>query len=347
MAPFNSTLIIAEVRVNHNGNLDQACQLIDVAAAAGVDIVKFQTFSADRIVLEDTPKAAYQKVNDGKGTQHSMLKRLELSHNDHLQLIDHCRQMEVEFLSTGFDEISLKMLIDLGIKRVKIPSGEITNKPYLEAAVSHGLPVILSTGMSTLNEVVAAVEVMTKAGLHSEMLTVLHCTSNYPARDEDLNLRAMETLRDEIGVDIGYSDHSEGIAASIVAASMGAVVIEKHITLDRDLPGPDHAASIEPDALKNLVNFIRRKDVMLGSSKKQPSLNELETAKVARKSIVTRTAIKAGEKFTENMLTVKRPGTGLSPMHWDDVIGCTSRHDLPAHHILNMDDIEVFDTQDN
>lgn len=347
MNPTSTTLIIAEIGVNHDGNMEQAIRLIDVAAAAGVDVVKFQTFSADRLVMEDAPKAMYQQENDGEGSQYSMLKRLELSYGNHLQLINHCRQAGVEFLSTGFDQISLKMLVDLGIKRIKIPSGEMTNKPYLQAAASHGLPVILSTGMCTLDEVVASVAVMTEAGLPTEMLTVLHCTSNYPARDEDLNLRAMDTLRQHLGVQIGYSDHSEGIVASIVAASMGAVIIEKHLTLDQSLTGPDHAASIEPLALSQLVDSIRRKDVMLGSSKKQPSFSEIETARVARKSIVTCTEIKAGDEFSSRNLAIKRPGTGMSPMRWDDVLGCTAQRDLPAHYMLDVDDIEGFDEQDD
>lgn len=314
------TQIIAEIGVNHDGSLEQAFRLIDCCVEAGVDVVKFQTFSADRLVLPDAPKADYQIKQDGAGSQYEMLKRLELSLEDHHVLMEYCQTKKVEFLSTGFDEINLAMLVELGIKQIKIPSGELTNLPYLKTAASYRLPILLSTGMATMDEVEAAVSALLDHGLAKENLTILHCTSSYPAADEDLNLNAMITLKNHFDVAIGYSDHSEGIEASIVAASMGASVIEKHVTLDRGLPGPDHKASIEPDEITALVKTIRRKDLMLGSSLKTPSASELNTAKVARKSIVAKRDIKKGERLTPENLMQKRPGTGLSPMLWDEVI---------------------------
>lgn len=331
------TTVIAEIGVNHDGDIDQAMKLIDCAADAGADIAKFQSFSADRLVHRDAPKARYQQKQDQSGSQYDMLKRLELSEQDHRDLIEKCRQRGIEFLSTGFDEDTLAMLVSLGISRIKIPSGELTNLPYLRAAASHGLPLIISTGMATMREVRDAVEAVLNSGAEREKLCLLHCTSNYPAADDELNLRAMLTLGEAFSVRVGYSDHSVGITASMVAASMGATIIEKHLTLDRNLPGPDHAASIEPDEMTSLVEFIRRKDIMLGSEEKKPSEAEMEIALVARKSIVARRAIRAGEPFDTSNLTVKRPGNGLSPMLWDMIINTVAHRDYQPDEMIERE----------
>lgn len=322
------TMIIAEVGVNHNGSLDIAKQLIDICANAGVDIVKFQTFSAEKLVSKRAQKAEYQIQNDGSGSQLDMLKKLELSDADYREIKEYCDKKNVEFLSTAFDEEALEYLVNLGVKKIKIPSGELTNLPYLRYASSFRLPVLLSTGMASLNEVSASVEVLLESGLTKDLLTILHCTSSYPAEDENLNLNAMKTMRDKFGVQIGYSDHSQGIVASLVAASMGAEVIEKHITLDRNLRGPDHKASIEPNELDELVNLIRRKEVMAGSYQKQPTENELKVAKVARRSIVAFKKINKGDVLSLENICTKRPGTGLSPMIWDDIINTIAIKDF-------------------
>ena len=331
---MKTTRIIAEIGVNHNGSLDRALALIDVCANAGADVAKFQTFSAERLVSPDAPKAEYQVRQDGEGRQFEMLKRLELSAEDHHVLMTHCAKCGIEFLSTGFDDIDLDMLVRLGIKRIKIPSGEMTNLPYLRAVASYRLPVLMSTGMATMEEVEASASVLLAEGVPKDELTVLHCTSSYPAPDEELNLNAMITMRDKLGVSVGYSDHSEGIEASVIAASMGAEVIEKHITLDRGLPGPDHQASIEPDELREMVRIIRRKDVMAGSPVKTPSASEQNTAAVARKSIVASKTITKGELLTDSNLTLKRPGTGLSPMRWDDVINTRAVKDFQPDELI-------------
>lgn len=317
---MSPTSIIAEIGVNHNGSLDVALDLIDQCSAAGADIIKFQTFSAERLVSRDAPKADYQIKLDGEGNQLEMLKRLQLSYDDHRVLLEHCVGNGVEFLSTGFDEVDLKMLIQLGIKRIKIPSGEMTNLPYLRTVASYQLPVLMSTGMATMEEVEASISALFDAGLNKHNLTILHCTSSYPAPDDELNLNAMSTMQKYFSLPVGYSDHSEGIEASVIAACLGATVIEKHVTLNRQLPGPDHFSSIEPEKLAELVKMIRRKDVMLGSAVKTPSTSELTNARVARKSIVASQRIKKGELLTKSNITLKRPGLGLSPMQWDQVI---------------------------
>jgi len=333
------TRIIAEIGVNHNGSLQQALDLIDMCSITGADVVKFQTFSAERLVSPDAPKANYQIKQDGEGSQFEMLKRLELSHQDHHVLMKHCSQKNIEFLSTGFDGIDLEFLVRLGIKEIKIPSGELTNLNYLRDVASYKLPVLMSTGMATMTEVEAAVSILLAEGLDKDHLTLLHCTSSYPAADEELNLNAMISMQKHFDVTVGYSDHSDGIEASIIAASMGAQVIEKHVTLDRQLPGPDHYASIEPPQLKELVRFIRRKDVMMGSSEKVPSLQELNTAAVARKSIVAKVDIKKGDVLTDMNITLKRPGTGLSPMLWDSVINTVAVRDFKADEQIYIETI--------
>lgn len=330
------TRIIAEIGVNHNGSLEQALRLIDACANAGADVVKFQTFSAERLASRDAPKADYQIKQDGKGSQVEMLKRYELSYEDHKILLNHCSKRRVQFLSTGFDEIDIEMLVKLGIREIKIPSGEITNLPYLRAVSSHKLPILMSTGMSTLEEVEQAVSVLFNEGSRKSDLTILHCTSSYPALDEDLNLNAMVAMQRYFDVAVGYSDHSLGIEASIIAASMGAEVIEKHVTLNRSSPGPDHQSSVEPKELKELVRIIRRKDIMVGSPIKAPSYAELSTAVVARKSIVAKKDIKKGELLTADNITSKRPATGLSPMLWDDVINTFAVKNFKADEHISI-----------
>ena len=325
---MSPTRIIAEIGVNHNGSLEMALDLIEKCANAGADIVKFQTFSAQRLASRDAPKADYQIKQDGEGSQFEMLKRLELSDDDHRVLIQHCIDNRVEFLSTGFDEIDLEMLVNLGITQIKIPSGEMTNLPYLRAVASYQLPVLMSTGMATMEEVEASISALLDAGLQRNNLTILHCTSSYPAPDNELNLNAMIAMQRHFGLPVGYSDHSEGIEASVIAACLGATVIEKHVTLDRRLPGPDHLASIEPKNLTELASIIRRKDVMMGSALKIPSKSELDIAKVARKSIVAGQDIRNGDLLTKNNIALKRPGTGLSPMQWDKVIGTRAVRDF-------------------
>ena len=316
------TLIIAEAGVNHNGDLDLARQLVDVAADAGADIVKFQTFKADRLVTPTAVKAQYQAQFTGaQESQFEMLQRLELSQAMHLDLMARCAQRSIQFLSTGFDIPSLDMLAELGMGCFKIPSGEITNLPYLRHVGRYRLPVILSTGMSDLKEVAAAMDALVQAGTVRSEITLLHCSTEYPTPMVDVNLHAMLTLGRELGVPIGYSDHTQGIEVAIAAVAMGATVIEKHFTISRKLPGPDHKASLEPEELKAMVAAIRNIEQAMGDGIKRPCAGELDNLPVARKSIVAARPIRVGELFSEENLAVKRPGTGLSPMTWDRVIG--------------------------
>lgn len=332
------TLIIAEAGVNHNGSLDLARQLIDAAAAAGVDYVKFQTFRADKLVTRTARQAAYQSRNLGHGeeSQYTMLKRLELSPDDHRALIDHCNTKGVEFLSTAFDLESIAFLDSLGLPLWKVPSGEITNFPYLRAIGLTGKPVILSTGMATLDEIEAAVGVLTRFGTPRNGITLLHCTTEYPAPKDQVNLRAMQTMHKRFGLPVGYSDHTEGIEIPVAAVAMGATVIEKHFTLDRNLPGPDHKASLEPDELTAMVRQIRAVESALGNGVKEPTPAERPNIPIARKSIVAATAIQRGELFTEENLTAKRPGTGLSPMLWESVVGQTAPHDFEPDQPIEL-----------
>ena len=316
------TLIIAEAGVNHNGDLALALQLIDVAANAEADVVKFQTFSADRLVTTHARKADYQKETTAADeSQHAMLRRLELTRDMHETLIAHCRARGIGFLSTAFDIESVELLVQLGLDCFKIPSGEITNLPYLRQVGRYGRPVILSTGMATLGEIEAALEVLEQAGTLRDRITVLHCNTEYPTPMADVNLRAMLAIRDAFGVAIGYSDHTAGIEVAIAAVALGATVIEKHFTLDRNLPGPDHRASLEPEELTAMVSAIRHIEEALGDGIKRPSTSELKNQAVARKSLVAACAIRAGEAFSERNLAAKRPGTGLSPMRWDELLG--------------------------
>lgn len=316
------TLIIAEAGVNHNGDFELAKQLIDAAAAAGADIVKFQTFNANRQVTRTAKKADYQtQTTDSKESQHAMLHRLELTETMHHQLIAHCATRNIGFFSTGFDIESVDLLVSLGQDRFKIPSGEITNLPYLRHIGQLGKKVILSTGMATLGEIEAAIEVLDQAGTPRAQLTVLHCTTEYPTPMNEVNLRAMQSIHAAFGVAVGYSDHTQGIEVAIAAVAMGATIIEKHFTLDRNLPGPDHQASLEPEELKAMVAAIRNIEVALGDGIRRLTPSEARNKPVTRKSLVASRAIKAGEVFTAENLTTKRPGTGISPMRWDEMLG--------------------------
>jgi N,N'-diacetyllegionaminate synthase len=322
------TLIIAEAGVNHNGDIEMALKLVEVAAEAGADFVKFQTFSADRLVTASAIKADYQiAATDGNESQLNMLRRLELGNEEHAKIVEKCRACSIGFLSTGFDIESVDFLIRLGIPFIKIPSGELTNLPYLRYVASLGLPAVLSTGMAELEEVAQAIVALEAAGLPRSRLTVLHCTSEYPAPFADVNLQAMLEMRSAFGVEVGYSDHTKGIEVSIAAVAMGARIIEKHFTLDCDLPGPDHRASLPPEQLVAMVRAIRNVELALGNGDKRPSEAELKTKAVARKSIVAARPIRAGELFSNDNLTVKRPGTGISPMRWDDLISRVALRD--------------------
>lgn len=323
------TLIIAEAGVNHNGDVAMACALIDAAADAGADLVKFQTFDADRLVTGSARKADYQtKTTAADESQRDMLKRLELSAAMHEQLIAHAARRGIEFFSTAFDLDSLDYLMELGMARIKVPSGEITNLPYLRKVGGYGKPVILSTGMANLGDIEAALAVLEAAGTPRDQITVLHCSTEYPAPMAEVNLLAMPSLALAFGVRVGYSDHTEGIEVAIAAVALGACVIEKHFTLDRALPGPDHRASIEPDELARMVRSIRNIELALGDGIKRPSASEEKNRLVARKSLVAARAIAKGEPFSEQNLVAKRPGTGISPMRLDELLGRPAARDF-------------------
>lgn len=331
---MSKIIIIAEAGVNHNGSLEKAIEMVDVAKKAGADFVKFQTFDSAKLATSGAAQAEYQARNIGEpSSQLDMLKKLELSHSDHLQIKAYCENIGIGFFSTAFDLASVSFLHDLGLKLWKIPSGELTNLPYLEQIAGYGCPTIISTGMATLEEIGQALDVFLKK-LPKEKLTVLHCTTDYPAKMSDINLNAMKTIQTKFDVSIGYSDHSLGIEVPIAAVAMGARVIEKHFTLDRNLPGPDHKASLEPLELKQMVDAIRNIEIALGSSEKKPNLIELENRKVARKSIVALKNIQKGEIFSENNLTTKRPGTGLSPMLWYTLLGKKAERDYKADDLI-------------
>lgn len=316
------TLIIAEAGVNHNGSIEIAKQLIDVAAEAGVDYVKFQTFSADRLVSKEATMAEYQQNNMHKvTTQHEMLKKLELSLDQHKILIDYCATKGVRFFSTAFDLESIDFLGSLHLGLWKVPSGEITNYPYLKRIANYREPVILSTGMSVYQEISDAVNLLIDNGVSKDMITILHCNTEYPTPMEDVNLYAMQYLKDKFNVRVGYSDHTIGIDVPVAAIALGAAVIEKHFTLSRSMEGPDHKASLEPEELKAMVTSIRNIEKALGKYDKQVTYSEEKNICIARKSIVAACKIDKGELLTEQNLTVKRPGYGLSPMKWPEVIG--------------------------
>lgn len=339
---MSRVFIIAEAGVNHNGDLDLARRLVDAAAEAGADAVKFQTFKAERLASHLAPRAEYQKENlgaDGAQDQVSMLRRLELDEAAHSELIACCRARGIEFMSTPFDHESIALLERLGIARYKIPSGEVNNLPYLRRIAALGKPVILSTGMCTMEEVHAAINALTSAGQDPRRLAILHCNSGYPTPDADVNLRAMQTLgRSLPGVaGVGYSDHTIGLEAAFAATALGAIIIEKHFTLDRSLPGPDHKISLLPHELTAMVTGIRRIETMLGSPDKRPTPSEIPNIAIARKSIVAARPIAAGEIFTEGNLTAKRPGTGLSPMLWDSVIGRPAPRNFEADELIEIE----------
>jgi len=331
------TLIIAEAGVNHNGDPALACQLVDVAVDAGADIVKFQTFSADKLVTAYAPKAEYYNHTiTADESQHAMLRRLELTDEMHVTLLTYCQTHGIEFLSTGFDIAGLDLLAGLGLQRFKIPSGEITNLPYLRHVGRYGKPIILSTGMSTLGEIESALNVMEEAGTPRSMITVLHCNTEYPTPMNDVNLRAMLTMRDAFGVAVGYSDHTLGVEVPVAAVALGAMVIEKHFTLDHTMPGPDHRASLEPAELKAMVTAIRNIEMAMGNGVKWPSSSEAKNKSVVRKSLVAACTIQSGQPFTEANLAVKRPGTGLSPMLWDTIVGRNAAHDYAPDDLIEL-----------
>ncbi|OYY94504.1 MAG: N-acetylneuraminate synthase [Hydrogenophilales bacterium 28-61-23] len=331
------TLIIAEAGVNHNGDINMAKRLIEIAAEAGADLVKFQTFSADRLATAAAKKAAYQtQTTDAAESQHAMLHRLELKREMHGVLIEHCRQQSIVFCSTGFDIQSVDFLVELGVDRIKIPSGEITNLPYLRHIGGLGKPVIISTGMATLGEIEASLDVLETAGTPRERITVLHCNTEYPTPMSDVNLLAMGNIGRALGVAVGYSDHTPGIEVPIAAVALGASVIEKHFTLDRNLPGPDHKASLEPDELKAMVSAIRNIEQALGDGIKRPSASEAKNRPIVRKSLVAAKAIRRGEIFSSENLTTKRPGSGISPMRWDEVIGRAAGCDFATDELITL-----------
>jgi len=331
------TLVIAEVGVNHNGSLALAKELIHAAAAAGADVVKFQSFVTGQSISRDAPKAAYQLTHTAAAeSQYDMVRALELSPADHQELVSACAEVGVEFLSTPFDAESLALLVALGIRRIKVPSGEITNMPLLRVMAATGLPVLLSTGMATLGDIEQCLDVMVAAGTDRASVTLLHCNTEYPTPMGDVNLRAMHGMQAALGLPVGYSDHTRGIEVPIAAVALGATVIEKHITLDRTMPGPDHMASVEPDELRAMVGAIRNIEAALGDGVKRPSPSESDNRAIARKSIVASRAIAAGERFTADNLGAKRPGTGLSPMRWDDVIGRTASRDFAPDEAIEI-----------
>ena len=330
-------IIIAEAGVNHNGDLSLAKKLIDAAADAGADLVKFQTFSADRLVTQQAKKADYQSVTTGHTeSHHQMLTRLELGANMHHELIAHCALRNIEFFSTGFDIESIDFLISLGINHFKIPSGEITNLPYLRHIGQFSKSVILSTGMSTLSDIEAAIDVLEQAGTARSLITVLHCTTEYPTPMAEVNLRAMQSIQASFGVAVGYSDHTAGIEVAIASAALGATVIEKHFTLNRKLPGPDHKASLDPDELKAMVSAIRNIEIALGDGIKRLTPSEERNKFVARKSLVAGKAIKEGEVLSADNITAKRPGTGISPMNWDVVMGRKAVRDFAIDELIQL-----------
>ena len=331
----NKVFIIAEAGVNHNGSLDLAKRLIEIAVDSGADAVKFQTFKAESLVSKNAQKADYQKqTTDASESQFDMIKKLELDVETHKELITYCQEKDIMFLSTPFDHESIDLLSDLGLQIFKIPSGEITNLPYLRHIGSLGKQVVLSTGMSNLEEVSDALDVLINAGTFKDNITVLHANTMYPTPMEDVNLNAMLTIQKEFGVAVGYSDHTLGIEVDIAAVAMGASCIEKHFTLDKTMEGPDHKASLEPKELKELVSSIRNIEKAFGSSEKKPSPSESVNIDISRKSIVAKIDIKKDEKFTDKNITTKRPGNGISPMKWDEIVGSIAQKDYKDDELI-------------
>ncbi|MDQ1264751.1 MAG: N,N-diacetyllegionaminate synthase [Campylobacterota bacterium] len=332
---MNKVFIIAEAGVNHNGSIDLARKLIDVASEAGADAVKFQTFKAENLVSKNAKKAEYQKqTTDKEESQFDMIKKLELDVQTHKELIAYCKEKKIMFLSTPFDHDSIELLDDLGLDMFKIPSGEITNLPYLRHIGKLNKKVILSTGMTDIGEIEDALDILIEAGTKKENITVLHANTEYPTPMEDVNLRAMVTIGKTFNISFGYSDHTLGIEVDIAAVAMGASCIEKHFTLDKTMQGPDHKASLEPDELKEMVKAIRNIELALGSSVKKPSKSEIPNMQVARKSIVAACTIKKGELLSEDKLAIKRPGNGISPMRWDEIIGAVAQKDYQEDELI-------------
>lgn len=342
MQRYKRTLIIAEAGVNHNGSMDIAKKLIEAAAKAGADIVKFQTFKAENLVSKAAQKAEYQKQNmihDKDESQFNMLKQLELVYEDHLLLIEHCKLNNIRFHSTAFDLDSIDLLCRFGMSIWKIPSGEITNLPYLKKIGSLKAEVILSTGMSNIEEIETAVNVLVENGTSKEKITVLHCNTEYPTPMHDVNLTAMNTIKQKINVKVGYSDHTQGIEVPVAAVALGAEVIEKHFTLDRNMEGPDHKASLEPDELESMIRSIRNIEQALGDGNKIPSASEIKNMVIARKSIHLRKSVKTGQILEESDLLMVRPGDGISPMEMYSVIGKSVNTDFEQGHKLRMSDL--------
>ncbi len=331
------TLIIAEAGVNHNGDIGPARQLVERAASAGADLVKFQTFSAKRLTTAAAQMADYQQTNTGvSDSQFAMLSRLEMSVAMHEELAALCSDLQIGFFSTGFSVEDVDFLVGMGQKLIKVPSGEMTNLPYLRHVGSLGLPVILSTGMCNMGDIEAALEAVEAAGTARDDITVLHCNTEYPTPFGDVNLQAMVNIGTAFGVSIGYSDHTKGIEVPTAAVALGAKVIEKHFTLDRNMKGPDHAASLEPDELAAMVSAIRNIELALGDGIKRPTPSEKGNMPIARRSIVAKVAIRAGEPFTADNLAAKRPGTGISPMRWDEVLGRRAIRDFAVDEIIEL-----------
>ena len=334
---MNKVFVIAEAGVNHDGDLDKAIKLIDVASDAGADAVKFQTFKAEQVVSERCPKARYQlETMDDQESQFEMLKRLELSQTDHDCLIAHCKDRHIEFMSSAFDEDSVRVLASKGLKRFKIPSGEITNLMYLRTVAAVADEIILSSGMAFMEEIEDAVRVIQEIGFPKSSLTILHCTSDYPALYEDLNLTAMLSIRDKFDVRVGYSDHSIGIQIPLAAVAMGATIIEKHFTLDKGLSGPDHRASLEPVELRMMIASIRSLEIALGDGIKKPCGREVENSTVVRRSLVASRNIKKGEVFSFENLCAKRPGVGVSPMRLGEFLGKEAGRDFSKDELIDL-----------
>ena len=326
--------IIAEAGVNHNGSFELACKLVDAAKAAGVDCIKFQTFKSEKLVSHNAQKAEYQKSTTGDGSQADMLKKLELSYDEFIDLKEYCDKVGITFLSTPFDFDSIDFLNSIDIPFWKIPSGEITNYPYLVALAKTGKPVVMSTGMCDLEEIRKAVKVLTDNGVTD--IKILHCNTEYPTPFEDVNLKSMQTIKNEFGYQVGYSDHTKGIEVPIAAVALGATVIEKHFTLDCNMEGPDHKASLEPDELAEMVKSIRNIEKAIGNGDKTPSPSERKNKAIARKSIVAKEKIKKGDIFTEENITVKRPGTGINPMNWNEVLGTKAIRDFDEDELIEL-----------
>jgi N,N'-diacetyllegionaminate synthase len=331
-------LIIAEAGVNHNGSLKKAIKLIDIAAEAGADIVKFQTFQADSLATKYAPKAKYQiSKKTPKETQYQMLKKLELKREYHSLLIKHAKKKNIEFLSSGFDVDDLNFLAKLSLKRFKVPSGEITNYLYLKKVASFKKDIILSTGMANIQEIVAAIKVLCKSGLNRNQITILHCSTEYPAKFSGINLNALNTLKKKLKTNIGYSDHTLGLEVAVAAVALGARVIEKHITINKNLLGPDHRASLNPKEFQKMVTAIRNIEKSMGNGKKIPNSNEKKNLKIVRKSIVAKKNIDKGEFFSLDNITSKRPGTGMSPMNIEKLLGKKSKKKYSENQMIKYD----------